>query len=363
MNILYCGSEIRGNFVAEISRRKKDKIIFAGAHNHISEYEESIFTSTNDTIIFDVSDLIDESNEIVDYISRVNLAKNSHIIIVASGFTYKSRVIEDLIQAGFKNFILATGLATQNEEYEKCISGYYEENGIAECIAAEERQIEEEKKKVSKYTTIGVCGTLSRIGTTTQCLQLVKYILKKGYKAAYVEINTQGYIDKCTMLYSDVEVDKDNSYIKYNSVDMYPGDQINKALAKCDYVICDYGAMTDPSFNKISFTEKDIQIFVTGAKPNEIESIQPVLQSTAYRDVFYIFSFIPEGDRKDLLEMMCDRSDKTIFSEYCPDPFDYVDNPDYKKILKLSNTPSLDEKQKSPKKGFLKKIIQKSVCK
>lgn len=360
MNILFCGSEIKGNFIAEISRRKKDKVSFTGSHNHIKDYEDEIFKTTNDVIVFDVSDLLDDSDEIVEYISRVRSAKSSHIIVVATGFTYKSRVITDLINAGFKNFILAVGLASQNEEYEKCITGYYEENGIDECIATEEKELEEERKKENSYTTIGVCGTLDRIGTTTQCMQIVKYILKKGYKAAYVEVNSTGYIGKCKQLYNDIVEDKEKTYVTYNSVDMYPGDEISKAFEKCDYVVCDYGSMLDPSFNKVSFTEKDLHIFVTGAKANEIETIQPVIQSTVYSGAFYLFSFVPEADKKDLLEMMCDRKEKTIFAGYCPDPFDYINNPDYEKILDLPDASGKEEKRGTTRSKFLKRLIQKA---
>lgn len=94
-------------------------------------------------------------------------------------------MIEKLLNAGFKNFILATSLAKQYEEYSKCLEGYYEENGIDIKAAEEPQQIIRQKVK-----TIGIAGTIPRIGTTTTSLQLVKYIESRGYNAAYVEINT-----------------------------------------------------------------------------------------------------------------------------------------------------------------------------
>lgn len=50
MNVLYCGSEIRGNVIAEYCRRKKDKIEFTGSKNHINEYDTKIFTGQYEVI-------------------------------------------------------------------------------------------------------------------------------------------------------------------------------------------------------------------------------------------------------------------------------------------------------------------------
>ena len=134
MYVLYCGSEIRGIVIAEYCRRKKDKIEFTGSKNHINEYDTKIFTGQYEVIVIDVTQLIDDTQIITDYICRVKKAKTSQIVIFAEGFTYRSRLIEELLSKGFTNFILATGLATQADEWEKCITGYYTENTIEQDL-------------------------------------------------------------------------------------------------------------------------------------------------------------------------------------------------------------------------------------
>lgn len=349
MKYIFCGSEIKGNFISEICRRKKEQISFTGANSHIASYEDQLFSEQYDVVVIDVSDLIDETNNVVDYIVRLRKAKSCKVIIFAPGYSYRTVLIAALIDKGFVNFVLASGLGTQIEEFEKCIDGYYDENGV-EGEIAQEIEEEQEREKTSIIKTIGICGTMNRIGTTTQCMQLIKYLLFKGYKAAYLEANTSMYIERCTQLYADAESIKNNNYITYNDIDMYNGNNMVDALKKYDYLVCDYGAMDDPSFNKISFMEKDIKIFVAGSKPNEFDKIQPVLQSIAYKDAYFIFNFIPEGDKKDLLEMMCERAEKSIFTGYCPDPFDYVSGNDFEKLLPIDQ--KIEELGKEKKKLF-----------
>lgn len=356
MNVIFCGSEIKGNFISEICRRKKDKVHITGAHNHISDYEEALFENQYDVIVIDVSELIDDSSIIVEYVNRLKKAKNSKIIIFAAGYSYRSVIINDLIKVGFVNFILAPGLATQNEEFEKCITGENEKGSITEKIQEEMQEEMQQKEKAERYKSIGIAGTMGRIGTTTQCLQIVKFLMLKGYTAAYIEINSSGYIEKSKRLYSNVMDHPEQNYVTYNDIDMYHGNYLNDAIRNgYDYIVCDYGSLDDPSFNKVSFMEKEIKIFVAGSKPSEFDKIQPVLQSAVYVDTAFIFNFIPEGDKKDLLEMMCEKSENTVFSGITPDPFDYVAANEYDKILDVEEH-VVEEKEKA---GFFKKLKAK----
>ena len=150
MNVLYCGSEIRGNVIAEYCRRKKDKIEFTGSKNHINEYDTKIFTGQYEVIVIDVTQLIDDTQVITDYICRIKKAKTSQIVIFAEGFTYRSRLIEELLSKGFTNFILATGLATQADEWEKVHYRYYTENTIEQDLREVQKQSRNRKNSRRK---------------------------------------------------------------------------------------------------------------------------------------------------------------------------------------------------------------------
>ena len=157
MDILYVGNEINGSFISEIS--KKDKITYSGTYTRVADYENIIFSSSYEVILFDVDNLIDEAEIITEYFVRAKNAKNATIIIVAIGYSYQSLLIEKLLNAGFKNFILATSLAKQYEEYSKCLEGYYEENGIDIKATEEPQQIIRQKVKTIALDMSSICLT------------------------------------------------------------------------------------------------------------------------------------------------------------------------------------------------------------
>ena len=50
---------------------------------------------------------------------------------------------------------------------------------------------------------IHIAGAMPRIGTTTAAIQLVAFLKRYGYNAAYVEANRQDYLWSCRSMYED----------------------------------------------------------------------------------------------------------------------------------------------------------------
>jgi len=345
MNIGFVGTELKGNFALDIFNSRGDHLDFLGDFNHIDAVKNIILSNQYTAIIYDIDMFIDDAMAIANEIERIFKANNTKVIIYASGFSIDSDVIVELRKKNFLNFIFAMGLGSKKTELEKCLNGYYESSGF---ITNQHFKIETAEPISKIFKSIGVCGALSRIGTTTQCMQMIKYLTLKGHTAAYVEMNEKNYINGCINLYSDVKQLPDSGRIEYANVTMYRDSDIPEALkSNFEYLVYDYGTFSDNGFQKISYLEKDIQIMVCGAKANEIESAQQLLQSQYYIDVHYLFSFVPEGDRNDLKEMMSDRENKTSFAEYQPDPFSYSSNLNklYEKFLYVPEP--IDKSKKS----------------
>jgi len=69
--------------------------------------------------------------------------------------------------------------------------------------------------------------------------------------------------------------------------------------------VFDYGVAGENGFNKISFLEKEQQIFVVGSKPGgEFEKTYDVIKNNFYNNVFYIYNFVAEGEQEDIKELM-----------------------------------------------------------
>lgn len=183
--------------------------------------------------------------------------------------------------------------------------------------------------------SIGIAGCQSRIGTTTQALQMILCLHKFDYTAAYIEMGNQGYLNEIQDVFPDeVEVSKKNGSLIFQNVELYPSDLVVTANKQgYDYVVKDYGAVTDPDFQKLSFYDQDIKIIVAGIKANEVVAAENVLADKYYEGVTYIFSFVPPHEYQNVKMSMRKHKVKTYFAPYAPDPFIYKENEIYQYIL------------------------------
>lgn len=130
-----------------------------------------------------------------------------------------------LWDAGVKNFIFSIYLGDQKEDLEYCLTGYYENFGYEEkrgfSFEEEEEKEESEEKKKTRTIGIGVAGCIKRMGTTTQALQLVKYLQFVGFKAAYFQMNASNFVEAVKDAYEQVTVDDEIGLVSYAKVDMF----------------------------------------------------------------------------------------------------------------------------------------------
>ena len=148
----------------------------------------------------------------------------------------------------------------------------------------------------------------------------------------------QTYVQQLFASYDDCEiVDETLGHIRYKNIDLFDKQEKISDILQLGYnfYVYDYGVFTSPDFNKTSFLEKELKIFVVGCKPNELHFTQNVLRSLFYQDVCYIFNFTPEADKKELLEIMEEKAERTFFADWTVDPFTYSNSEIYSKILPL----------------------------
>ncbi|MBS6953511.1 MAG: hypothetical protein KH230_09780 [Enterocloster asparagiformis] len=179
--------------------------------------------------------------------------------------------------------------------------------------------------------TIGVAGALTRIGTTTQAIQIVKYLDLVGYPAAYIELCNHAFINSCVETYADIK--KTRGRFSLCDVNMYHS--VREVEEEYAFLVKDYGNFNDRDFNRISFLEQDIKVIVCGAKSDELPHTEEILRTQEFPEASYIFTFVPDDVRKSIIESM--NGYATYFVEYTPDPFCYpaTQNKLYKSALGL----------------------------
>lgn len=344
--ILFVGSEDRGYFLEETAKIKNIQLSYVESSPSIELQLTKILQQPVQYLIFDIEQYVDPANELAAKIESVKRAKNCEVIIYAPGYDRQSRIISELETRGIIYYIFSANQADAREEFERCLSGYYLE-------PQPKRKEEEKDPMVNEHPgkKIGITGVCRRIGTTTAAVQILKYLQLKGYKACYIEVNETGFVQEHGRFFVS-EQDDYFGRVTYEGVDMfYKQENLQEILhSDYDYFVFDYGAYSERGFNKTSFLEKDVRIFVSGSKASEMNYTQEVLRNEYYTDVKYLFNFISEKEKPDLLEYMDEKAKMTYFTVYAPDQFEYVYNPDFDRLL-----PAEDINEEPKKKGFFRR--------
>lgn len=196
-------------------------------------------------------------------------------------------------------------------------------------------------------TTIAVCGAGHRIGTTTQAMQLCLYVKAMGYKAAVIEMAVSS-LTPYTQISDDVVL-FDEKHFRIEGTDIYNDKTcILATKTKYDYLILDYGAFGEMS-EVADYLRNDILVAVCGAKPSEVDLVSDILR-VDNGTIHYVFSFVPQRDRDDILKSMSPFDERTYFAGWTPDYFLYSGNDELYGYI----TGQLKAKEAVQKKGGLK---------
>lgn len=198
------------------------------------------------------------------------------------------------------------------------------------------------------------------MGATTQALQFVKYLLFRGQKACYIQMNSSGYISALKQGYEIQSEDISLGRVTYQNVDLFEKQDKIAHVRRLDYdfYVYDYGVCTSPSFQRVSFLEKDRKFLVCGTSPEELRKTNDALSEFYDTDLQYIFNLVPENEHKDILSMMEEKASQVYFTIYTPDPFVYssASNAMYQQIFGEPFKPRKEarkkEKSRRRKGGF-----------
>ena len=353
--LLFVGSREKGFFCETIAERYHCSVEYIEQSGHIEQQVNSIlYIPQEKYIVYDISQYIDEPEQILSEILKIKNSNAAMPIIYAAGCLPTSQLVSILYESGnISEFILATDLSEMRSQLEKCINGYYERNGIDELASLQLLSEQEEELKAElQFQTIGVVGTQARIGTTTQALHIVKYLIGKGYKACYIHINNTAYITELQEWWGADQIDEFTGKLVYEGIDHFFRIEQLSEIKKLgyDYYVYDYGALTG-HFNRESFLERDIRVYVLGWKPSELQATYKLLQNKIYADGKYILSFGDELPEEDIEGIMGDRTEDTIAPLRCTEPYKLFFPDAYDKLLSIEKKEQ-DEENTKPKGIF-----------
>lgn len=322
--ILFLGETSRGFFLEEIGIEYNQEIIYSGLIPQIEEAKNQMLSSVYDYIVVDITQFIDESDIIVKNINTVCTTASIPIAVFAPGIQQNAEILLGLSKTMIYGIITEVTPAAQRKEFKNIISRPPSQK-IPDIYQSETDVVSkatETARAMKNYKSISLCGACRRIGTTTQAVQIIKYLQFNGYKAAYIEMNNTGFVLQLAQLYSDAKINKtQHNKVSYRNVDFFYSQEELYNILKMDYdyFVFDYGSAADPAFNAISFIEKDIPIICCGSAPNEWGATNSVISKALFYDTYYIFNFCDKTEQADVKELMQEKAKKTIFSGYAPD--------------------------------------------
>lgn len=374
--IIFVGEELRGGFVSEVINKNGDEVKFVNISTGLKDYEHEInLLARNgcDAIIYDIDNIYDEPQDLMAVIMSIRETTRAKVILYSPTINPNNTIITEAVTRGLKNFIdSSTTMTEQKNQLTRCLSDLYERKEHPSIVKIKEKQ-KEKKLRESSYRTIGIVGTIHRIGTTTQCLQVVRYLNSKGFRACYVEMNSNrykniinnkgkdelSYVEKVPLFYSVTDKDEELGFYQCDGIDMYyKADKLPEILDKeYDYYVYDYGTYTDIDFNKASYLKDNLNIFVCGTGITEIDMNADVISNPSYIKSKLVFNFLAEEEIPDFLNSLGDKiSHRAYFTKYTTDPFKVTDLMLYDNLLS-----SIMMEMKKPEEKNEKQVKEKKT--
>lgn len=367
--IVFIGTTYESYYAKKLIEKRGDEFLVIDRGMELAEIVNDVLRTKATIVILDITPYTDDIETILQATEKIQDGLSCRIIIQAKGYQPGSKIIQAYYNAGYTDFILGINLGAIQSELTNCLDAVYVKNGApeeivkaAETIKKENPISRREEEKVlkairdaqKKKISIAVAGTKHYIGATTQAVQIAKYFSQVGRTVAIVEANSTHYFGQLADMEQDnkdVSFDKSIQLLVIKGLNVYldPSLITKNIRQKYDCIIYDYGCYNDSDFSKISFYEKDINCLVGGSKVNEYNEMNAALLENMNRDnMYYLFSFISDHEKKEIAKGMKQLESHTLFAAYTPDMFQYSPDNDFERFFKYKlETVKKQERSKS----------------
>lgn len=321
--ILFVGNQSEGYFVSDVAAEQKETVTYTGTFPSLSDAADAMLESPYDVILCNVEELPGSHADIADVLLRVQKATKSTLLVLARRYSPQSELMQPLLASGFplSHVILSDNLPDIKAQLGKLLQG----EEPAEIPVLEPPcppQAAPGNTPPRSVRSIAVVGANSRMGTTTQAIQMVKYLQFRGKTACCVQMNPSSFLTDLKNTYEITGEDASLGKITFQNVDLFTQEKISRILQLgYAFYVYDYGVWEEVS--RTSFLEKDRKFLVCGISPQELPFTNRAISACYDAGVEYLFNLVPPGDRESILAMMEEQADRAYFPAYTPDPFVY----------------------------------------
>jgi hypothetical protein len=280
-------------------------------------------------VAIDIKALKDSEEEIIEAVKAFKKMFSSRVIFYIEDIENNKVLIQDLIEQGIYNIILADTVDMMNKEIQKVVSDVgLIKRGIQlklNAVDGIKNVYVPEYLFNSKNISIAITGVTHKVGTTTMAMNMCNYLSNIGAKVCYVEANTNNHIKKLPSVYTGMIVKEGcitYNGVKYLSLNAQSNDEYH-------FIIYDMGVLEPKNINAIK-NNCDVVILCATAKPYEIDAYDKATELLNDANSYTIFSFVQDAAKAKIQN----EYKKVFFSEYSPDLFDSEKNRDiWERIL------------------------------
>lgn len=221
-------------------------------------------------VVLDRMAISESDEDLVQALLSYQTIYGMRVVIIAEGLAAGSPLVQQLIQIGIFEIVMASEIEQLQDELRQCFSedGMQRFKTDAFIEVAEEKESSQLLSEQTKYTfactnlRVAVAGSDRRVGTTITAMNLVCWINAHGGSACYVEANTNNHLAHIIHLY---EPEKTGNAYKLEGNDLYMTEELD-----LDYniIVMDCGVLGDHI--QENFSTADIRLLCGSAMPYDL---------------------------------------------------------------------------------------------
>lgn len=372
--ILYIGNRNTAFIFQKITEQAEAELeTFSALTATKNQIIDKALSESYEMIVINAPECYEVQAEIISIIETINTSVNTNstkVVLMAPKYNPNSHLIVAAAQKGIRFYITSNQATDMIEEFKTAKAGI--SNIPIDVYQEQERTAKEDFISAAERFSsveIAVGGSMSRIGTTTIAIQLIKFLQSEGKTACYVDLSNTDYMELATNYYDTESHEKDLNKFNLAGVDIYTNVtqeilyQIH--VRNYNFIIYDTGSLLNNSISTSDFLRKSIKLLCVGNKPNENKTLKSVADTLYNTKINYVYSFVPNDEIDDIREELGKWfGSACYFAPYIPDAFSL--NNESRAMFRaiLSEYFPEEEPEEVPKKkGFFERRREKKQMK
>lgn len=340
--LYYFASNINQNIISE-AISETDQVVVGSECNQelcLLQYIKDHYASFSsaDKVIVDIAGVKDTDESILEALDMLRICNDqTQIIVIAT-----NRVAGDELLAKCFSMSIYDIITTDdfNELKDEIISSLHNARQYKDSIKYRDvidQAAKDEIKKEVSHCTIGLAGSMPRIGVTHHSIILANQLKKKGFRVALLEIN---HVNSFSNIANSYDLPINGDHFTKDGIDYYPAADANTLLvAKTkayNFIMIDFGQYVESDFDL--YQHCDFKLIFSGVKAWEDAYIQPVFdkgmkEGADLSEYNYYFNFVDESVKTEVKSGMGEL-ENIYFCEISANPFACHYLPGAEEILK-----------------------------